>query len=66
MFWKISGKTQSTALKQLIKNKMEAIIKKDIADTLAETFSANNSLNNSSPKFLTFKSNAEKQKLQVQ
>ena len=46
-----------------MKKKTEATTKKDIADTLAETFSANSSLNNSIPHFLTFKNNAEKQKL---
>ena len=59
MIRKISAKIQPTALKHLIKNKTEAITKKDTA----ETFSANSSLNNSNPHFLTFKNNAEKQKL---
>ena len=63
MIRKISGKSQSTALKHLTKNKTGATTRKDIADTLAETFSANSSLNNSNPHFLTFKTNAEKQKL---
>ena len=43
--------------------KTEATTKKDIADTLAETFSANSSFNNSNPYFLTFKNSIEKQKL---
>ena len=60
---KISRKSQPTALKHLTKNKMEATTKKDIADTLAEAFSANSSLNNSNSQFLTFKNNTEKQKL---
>ena len=60
---KISRKSQPTALKHLTKNKMEATSKKEIADTLAETFSANSSINNSNPHFLTFKNNVEKQKL---
>ena len=60
---KISGKTLPSALKNLTKNKTETTTKKDIADTLAETFSANSSINNSNPHFLTFKNNAEKQKL---
>ena len=45
------------------KNQTEAPTKKGIADTLAETFSANSSINNSNPQFLTFENNAEKQKL---
>ena len=60
---KISGKTQPIVLRHLTKNKTEATTKKDIEDTLAETFSANSSLNISNPHFLTFKSNTEKQKL---
>ena len=63
MMRKISGKTQPTALKHLTENKTEATSKKDIADTLAETFSVNSSFNNSNPHFLNFKSHAEKQKL---
>ena len=35
----------------------------DIVDILAEIFSPNSSINNSDPHFLTFKNNAEKQKL---
>ena len=58
---KISGKSQPT-LKHL-KKKTEANTKKAIADTLTETFSANSSINNSNPPFLTFKNNAENQKL---
>ena len=42
---------------------MEATTKKDIADTLAETYLSNSSLNNFNLHLLTFKSNAEKQKL---
>ena len=41
------------------KNKIEATTKKDIADTLAETFSANSSINNSNSQFLTFKKHRE-------
>ena len=63
MMRKISEKIQPTSLKYLTKNKTEATTKKDRADTLAETFSANSSLNNSNPHFLTFKNNVEKQKL---
>ena len=40
------------------KNKTEVTSKKDIADTLAETISANSSIKNSNPHFLTFKNNA--------
>ena len=60
MIRKISEKIQSTPLKNLIKNKSEVINIKDIADALAETFSANSSSNNKhkieNPK-LSFKSN---------
>ena len=63
MMRKISGKSQPTALKHLTQNKTEATTKNDIADTLAETFSAYSSLSNSNPHFLTFKNNTEKQKL---
>ena len=60
---KISGKSHPTALKHLTKKQTEATSKKVIANTLAETFSANSSINNSNPRFLTFKNNAEKPKL---
>ena len=63
MIRKISGKSQPTALKHPRKNKTETTTKKDVADTLAETFSVNFSINNSNPHFLTFKNNANKQKL---
>ena len=60
MIRKISGKTQAKPLKNLIKNKSEVTNIKDIADALAETFSANSSSNNKqkteNPK-LSFKSN---------
>ena len=59
MIRKISGKIQTTPLKNLIKNKSEVTNIKDIADALAETFSANSSNNKhktENPK-LTFKSN---------
>ena len=60
MIRKISGKIQTTPLKNLIKNKSDVTNIKDIADTLAETFSANSSSNNKhkieNPK-LSFKSN---------
>ena len=63
MMMKISGKPQPTALKHLTKNKTEATTQENIADTLAETFSANSTINDSSPHFFTFKTNAKKQKL---
>ena len=60
MIRKISGKIQTTPLKNLIKNKSEVTNIKDIADALAETISANSSSNNKqkteNPK-LSFKSN---------
>ena len=46
MIWKILGKIQTTPLKNLIKNKSEVTNIEDIADALAETFSANSSSNN--------------------
>ena len=45
MIRKISGKILTTPLKNLIKNKSEVTNIKDIADALAETFSANSSSN---------------------
>ena len=63
MMRKISRKNQPTALKHFTKNKTEETTKKDIADTLAVTFSANSSINNSNSHFLTFKNNAEKENL---
>ena len=48
---------------QIPQNRKEATTKKRVSDTLAEKFSVNSSLNNSNPHFLTFKSIAEKQKL---
>ena len=60
---KILGKSQPTALKHITKHKTEVSSKKDIADKLARTFSANSSINNSNPNFLTFKNNAEEHKL---
>ena len=60
MIRKISGKIQTTPLKNLTKNKSEVTNIKDIADALAGTFSANSSSNNKhkteNPK-LSFKSN---------
>ena len=47
MIWKISCKNLSTPLKHLIKNNTQVTNIKDIAGTLAETFSANSSFKNS-------------------
>ena len=55
-FWKSPTNCSQT----LHEKKAEAITKKDILD---EIFSANSSIYNSNPHFLTFKNNAEKQKL---
>ena len=63
MIKKISGKTQSTPLKHLIKDNIEITNIKDIADTLAETFSTNSSSKNANKQFLNHKTKTEKQKL---
>ena len=55
MIRKISGKNQSTPLKHLIKNSIQVTNIKDVADTLAETFSANSSSTNSYTEFHKFK-----------
>ena len=47
MIHKISGKNQSIPLKHLIKNDTQVTCIKDIANTLAETFSTNSSSKNS-------------------
>ena len=57
---KISLKIQLTTLKHPTKYKTEATTKKDVADTLAKTFSAISSLHNSNRQFLTFNTKAEK------
>lgn len=44
MIRKIAGKNNSTTIKHLIKNNDEVTNIKDIANTLAETFSLNSSL----------------------
>ena len=61
MIYKISGKNQSIPLKHLIKNNTRVINIKDMADTLAETFSINSSSTNSHTEF--HKDKKEKQKL---
>ena len=63
MICKISGKNQSTPLKLLIKNNTQVTNIKDIANTLAETFSANSSSKNSNTEFQKYKDKKEKQKL---
>ena len=47
MIRKISGKNQSTPFKHLIRKNTQVTTIKDIADTLAETFTANSSSTNS-------------------
>ena len=51
MIRKISGKNQSTPLKHLILNNTQVTNIKDIANTLAETFSANSFSSNSNTEF---------------
>ena len=63
MILKISGKNQSAPPKHLIKNNTQVTNIKDIADTLAETFSANYSSTNSNIEFHKYKDKKEKQKL---
>ena len=47
MIRKIAGKNQPTPLKHLIKNNIQITNIKDIADSLAETFSTKSSSKNS-------------------
>ena len=63
MIHKISSKNRSTPLKYLIENNTQVTNIKDIADTLAETFSANASSTNSNTEFHKYKEKKEKQKL---
>ena len=63
MICKISSKNQSTPLKHLIKNNTQVTNIKDIANTLAETFSVNSSSINSNTEFHKYKDKKEKQKL---
>ena len=62
MIHKIAGKNQSSTIKHLIKNNKVTNIK-DIADTLAETFSTNSSSDNTNTEFHNYKGKTEKQKL---
>ena len=66
MVRKIAGKNQLTPLKHLIKNKIQITTIKDIADTLAETFSTNSSSKNSKTEFHKYKATKEKQKRNFQ
>ena len=59
MIRKISGKTQSTLLKHVIKNDTQVTNIKDIADTMAET-SADSSPQNSNIEFHKRKDKKEK------
>ena len=63
MISKISRKTPLTAPKHLTKTKTETTTKKDLADILAKSFSANSSLDNSNPQN---QSRETKTQLQVQ
>ena len=63
MIRKIAGKNQSSNIKHLIKNNDEVTNIKDIANTLAETFSPNSSSDNTNTEFHNYKSKTEKQKL---
>ena len=60
---KITGKNQSSTIKHLFKNNDEVTNIKGIADTLAETFSANSSSDNTITEFHNYKGKTEKQKL---
>ena len=59
-------KNQPTPLKHLIKNNIQITTIKDIAETLAETFSTNSSSKNSKTEFNKYKATKEKQKLNFQ
>lgn len=61
MIQKIAGKNQPTTIKHLIKNNDEVTNIKDIADTLAETFLANSSSDNTNTEFYNYKGKIEKQ-----
>ena len=64
MIHKISGKNQSTPLKHLIKDNTQVTNIKDIANTLAETFSPNSSSKNSNTEFHKYKDKKAKTKVQ--
>ena len=66
MVCKIAAKNQPTPLKHLIKNCIQITDIKNIADTLAETFSTNSSSKNSKTEFHEYKATKEKQKLNLQ
>ena len=66
MVHKIAAKDQRTLFKYFIKNNIQIINIKDIADTLAETFSTNSSSKNSKTEFHKYKAPKEKQKLNFQ
>ena len=66
MIRKTAGKYQATPIKNLSKNNSTITDKKNMADSLAETFSQNSSSQNGKPKFITVKQNAEKYKLNFQ
>ena len=63
MIRKISGKNQSISLKHFIKNNTQVTNIKDIANSLAQTFSANSFSPNFSSEFHKYKDKKEKQKL---
>ena len=65
MIRKIAGKNQSSTIKHLIKSNDEITNIKDIADTLAETFSANSSSDNTNTEFHNNKGKTKKQKLNI-
>ena len=60
MVRKTAGKNQPTPLKHLIKNNIQITNIKDIADTLADTFSTNSSSKNSKTEFRKYKATTEK------
>ena len=63
MVRKIQGKGISTLVNHLKKNNDNITSKKDIANTLADSFSKNSSSENYTPKFRNIKNQQEKQKL---
>ena len=63
MVRKIQGKGKSTSINHLKKNNDNITSKKDIANTLADSFSKNSSSENYTTKFRNIKNQQEKQKL---
>ena len=59
----MSGKNQPTPFKHFIKTNTQVNNINDVANKLAETFSANSSSTNSNTKFYKYKYKKEKQKL---